>query len=177
VEVVGPSRDASIRVIVSADSDCPTLTADGQPLKMRVRAEPGQMFTEGDLPPPAHFPVRVCEVNAPEGKAKVLLEGNEMPLPRADIQRIIVFGDTGCRIKKRKNHKTATTPTNGLTLRCQRTQRRLTQIWSFTLATIYIGNLVVYQHARTRAPATIGKCGIRISSHHQPHFSLPPLGS
>ena len=102
VEVVGPSRDASIRVIVSADSDCPTLTADGQPLKMRVRAEPGQMFTEGDLPPPAHFPVRVCEVNAPEGKAKVLLEGNEMPLPRADIQRIIVFGDTGCRIKKKK---------------------------------------------------------------------------
>jgi hypothetical protein len=41
------------------------------------------------------------------------------------------------------NHKTATIPTNGLTLRWQRMQRRLTQIWSFTLATIYIGNLVV----------------------------------
>jgi hypothetical protein len=102
VELVGPSREASIRVIVSDDADCPTLTADGQPLKMRVRAEPGQMFTEGDLPPPANFPVRVCEVNAPEGKAKVLLDGNAMPLPRADIQRIVVVGDTGCRIKRKK---------------------------------------------------------------------------
>ena len=36
VELVGPSRDASIRVIVSDDSDCPTLTADGQPLKIRL---------------------------------------------------------------------------------------------------------------------------------------------
>jgi len=112
VELVGPGRDASIRVIVSDDSDCPTLTADGQPLKMRVRAEPGQMFTEGDFPPPAHFPVRVCEVNAPEGQAKVVLEGNEMPLPRADIRRIVVFGDTGCRIKKKKKPQDCDDPDN-----------------------------------------------------------------
>lgn len=102
VELIGPGRDASIRVIVSNDAGCPTLTADGEPLAMRVRAGPDPIFSEGDLPPRAEFPVRVCEVTAPEGKAQVLLEGNALPLPRADIQRIVVFGDTGCRIKKKK---------------------------------------------------------------------------
>jgi len=30
----------------------------------------------------------------------VLLDGNALSLPRAEIQRIVVFGDTGCRIKE-----------------------------------------------------------------------------
>jgi hypothetical protein len=49
VELIGPGRDASIRVIVSNDAGCPTLTADGESLAMRVRAEPGPIFTEGDF--------------------------------------------------------------------------------------------------------------------------------
>ena len=49
VELVRPGREASIRVIIADNADCPALTADGQPLKMRVRAQPGQMFTEGGM--------------------------------------------------------------------------------------------------------------------------------
>src|SRR5262245_45633026 len=98
VEFTGPGREASIRVIVSGDAGCPTLTADGEPLEMRVRAEPGPIFSEGDLPPSGDFPVRICELTAPKGKARVLLDGRALPLPSADIKRIVVFGDTGCRI-------------------------------------------------------------------------------
>ena len=32
VQLIGPGRQASIRVIVPGDASCPTLTADGEPL-------------------------------------------------------------------------------------------------------------------------------------------------
>jgi predicted phosphodiesterase len=101
VELVGPGRQASIRVVVDKDANCPTLTADGQPLAMQVRAEPGPLLREGKLPPAADFPVRVCEVAAPEAK-RVQWGDKPLPLPAAEIRRIVVFGDTGCRIKKNK---------------------------------------------------------------------------
>jgi predicted phosphodiesterase len=102
VELVGPGRHASIRAIVSNDADCPTLSVDGAPLRMQVRADPGPIFPNSDLPGSDDFPVLVCEVAAPAGNAQVLFEGNALPLPRADIRRIVMFGDTGCRIKKKK---------------------------------------------------------------------------
>jgi hypothetical protein len=102
VQLVGPGRQASIRAIVSGGASCPTLTADGEPLAMRVRAEPGPIFSEGKLPPRADFPVKVCETIAPEGKKRLLLDDKPLPLPAADIRRIAVFGDTGCRIKNNK---------------------------------------------------------------------------
>jgi predicted phosphodiesterase len=102
VQIVGPDRDASIRVIVPDGADCPTLTANGAPLQMQSRAETGPIFPNSDVPGGEDFPVRVCEVAAPTGNAHVLLEGEALPLPRTDIGRIVMFGDTGCRIKKKK---------------------------------------------------------------------------
>src|SRR5215831_9485221 len=102
VELVGPGREASVRSIVSADANCPTLDADGQPLPMKVRAEPSPLFSDAPTTPLASFPVRVCEVMISQGVSRVLLENEPLPLPRADISRIVVFGDTGCRIKEAK---------------------------------------------------------------------------
>jgi hypothetical protein len=110
VELTGPGREVSIRVIVSGDSNCPTLTVDDKLLEMLVRAEPGPIFSEGNLPPSANFPVRVCELTVPEGTANVLLDGKALPLPRADIKRIVVFGDTGCRIKGKKRPQNCDDP-------------------------------------------------------------------
>jgi predicted phosphodiesterase len=101
VQLVGPGRDASIRVITDG-APCPTLKADGADLPMQVRAKPGPLFKPGTDVPPASFPVRVCEVTAPPGKASILLDGKALPLPPADIRRVVVFGDTGCRINKKK---------------------------------------------------------------------------
>jgi Calcineurin-like phosphoesterase len=105
VELVGPGRQASIRAIVSNGAGCPTLTVDGVPLRMQVRADPGPIFPNSDVPGGDDFPVLVCEVAAPAGNVQVLLEGNSLPLPRADVRRIVMFGDTGCRIKKKKMQK------------------------------------------------------------------------
>jgi predicted phosphodiesterase len=105
VELIGPGRHASIRAIVSNGAGCPTLTVNGVPLRMQIRADPGPIFPNSDVPGGEDFPVRVCEVAAPAGNLQVLLEGNALPLPRTDIRRIVMFGDTGCRIKKKKVQK------------------------------------------------------------------------
>src|SRR6516225_6345725 len=74
VELIGPGRQASIRAIVSNGAGCPTLTVDGVPLRMQVRADPGSIFPNSDVPGGEDFPVRVCEMAAPAGNAQVLLE-------------------------------------------------------------------------------------------------------
>jgi predicted phosphodiesterase len=98
VELIGPGSEASIRAVVPAEADCPAVIADGEPIPMRVRADPGPLFPPGKTPG-AEFPVRVCELIAPRGKTSLTLEGLKLPLPVADPQRIVIFGDTGCRMK------------------------------------------------------------------------------
>jgi hypothetical protein len=101
VQLDGPGRDASIRVITD-EAQCPTLNADGADLRMQVRAAPGPLFKPGTDAPPASFFVSTCEVIVPPGKSSILLDGKSLPLPPADFRRIVVFGDTGCRINKKK---------------------------------------------------------------------------
>ena len=101
VELVG-QNNSSIRVIVSAEDTCPAILVDGESRQMQVRAEPGPIFPAGDSQPSARFPVRVCEMATPRGPSNILLEGRRLPLPAAELRRIVVFGDTGCRIKRDK---------------------------------------------------------------------------
>ena len=101
VQLVGPGRDASIRVITD-DTRCPTLKADGANLPMQVRAAPRPLFKPGTEAPPASFLILTCEVMAPSGTSSIVLDGQRLPLAPADIRRIVVFGDTGCRINKKK---------------------------------------------------------------------------
>ena len=65
---------------------------------MNVRAEPGRSF--GNVGP-APFPVRSCEVAVPGDAVAAVLDGKALPLPRPNPQRIVVFGDTGCRLASR----------------------------------------------------------------------------
>ena len=100
VQLVGRDGAASIRAITDG-ATCPSLSVDGTAVRMRVRAEPGPLFADASSLPHADFPIRVCEAAA-EPKTKVVLDGKDLPVPRSDIRRIVVFGDTGCRIKKKK---------------------------------------------------------------------------
>jgi predicted phosphodiesterase len=100
VQLIGPGGEASIRAITDA-AQCPDLSVDGKATQMRVRAEPGPLFADADSLPSADFPVRACEA-ATQAPSQVLLDGKDLPVPRTDIRRIVVFGDTGCRIKKEK---------------------------------------------------------------------------
>jgi len=92
---LGPDGASSVRAIT--DDGCPQVTFDGTPTPMAVRAEPGQKI---DNVKPAAFPVRSCEVAVPPGAVAATLDGKPLPLARANPQRILVFGDTGCRLDR-----------------------------------------------------------------------------
>jgi hypothetical protein len=83
---LGP-RGAEIRAVVDGDA-CPSVDVDGasQPMRPRARAD-------------GAFPVTVCRLAVPPGASHARLDGRLLPLPRAAPQRILIFGDTGCRVK------------------------------------------------------------------------------
>jgi hypothetical protein len=91
---LGPDGASSIRAIT--EEACPSVTIDGTAVPMTVRAEPGQSF--GNVKP-AQFPVRGCELAVPSAAISAILDGKPLPLPRPNPQRIVIFGDTGCRLK------------------------------------------------------------------------------
>jgi predicted phosphodiesterase len=70
---------------------------DGNPAMMNARAEPGLQIENLK---PAAFPVRSCELPVPPGAVAATLDGKALPLPRPNPQRIVIFGDTGCRIAR-----------------------------------------------------------------------------
>jgi hypothetical protein len=51
------------------------------------------------LSKPSDFPVTVCEANLPRGVRAASVIGRALPLPKAEVRRILVIGDTGCRLK------------------------------------------------------------------------------
>ncbi len=73
--------------LVTEATVCPTLhTAHGD-TPMRERASPSDKF------------LRVCSALLPVGVSDVSVGGMPLPTPVAAPQRILVLGDTGCRIK------------------------------------------------------------------------------
>jgi hypothetical protein len=84
---LGPSSKAVARVVVESESDCPSLLADHAGIRMTPR-----------LPVPDGFKL-VCEAAIPSGTRKLLLDGRALPAPVQNPKRIVVIGDTGCRIK------------------------------------------------------------------------------
>jgi Calcineurin-like phosphoesterase len=74
--------------LVTDDPACPALIADGKSLPMTERAPPSQAF-----------PVRVCVAVIPSGAQHISAGGLELPVPIAQPHHIVLFGDTGCRLK------------------------------------------------------------------------------
>jgi len=97
--VLGASGQAYVRALVAAAS-CPELLADGVPVPMQTRAEPGVAPLRPHQGKPADFPIRACEAPLPAGAHAATVAGRPLPLPVARVQRIVVLGDTGCRIKQ-----------------------------------------------------------------------------
>jgi hypothetical protein len=67
---------------------CPTAEIDGVAAPMTPRAAPD-----------AAFPILVCAIGVPRSAARVSIDGHALPPPHARADRIIVLGDTGCRLK------------------------------------------------------------------------------
>lgn len=105
--VLGEGGALVARAITRAP-ECPQLIADGSVLAMRLRAGPSlvpQRMTAStpDLSKPSDFPVRVCELAIPRGTRHATIDGRALPLPHREIRRIVMIGDTGCRLKAKDN--------------------------------------------------------------------------
>jgi len=98
---MAPGGGSVVRVL-TLDGACPALEVDGTVTAMTQRAAPAA------LPPRANkagvaagvtFASRVCEWTLPRSAQHANLAGQTLPLPRPRIDRIVLIGDTGCRLK------------------------------------------------------------------------------
>ena len=73
---------------ITDKSDCPAATINGAPAAMAKRSEPGP-----------HYPMLVCALPLPRTTTAVTVDGFPLPLPVSRPNRILLIGDTGCRLK------------------------------------------------------------------------------
>ncbi|HXN32799.1 MAG TPA: metallophosphoesterase, partial [Polyangiaceae bacterium] len=117
VELTGPNGSnglagnvAIARAITEASSPdgganpCPTITiSGGAPVQMNLRAASTTSLAlrSVNTPPakPALFPVSSCEYQLPSGATSAVVSGQSLPLPKANPTKIVVLGDTGCRLQ------------------------------------------------------------------------------
>ncbi|MFO1312595.1 MAG: metallophosphoesterase [Burkholderiales bacterium] len=100
--VLGPEGAPMARVI-TARGLCPALDVDGKTVAMTVRmpaatipVRPSRM----DLPAPkaSVFPVTTCEAAIPADAVRASVDGESLPLLKPSPRRVVILGDTGCRI-------------------------------------------------------------------------------
>ncbi len=101
---------------ITAAGTCPTITLNGgtaQAMNTRIAAAtiPVRTTVSTAFGPtyskPSAFPVQTCELYLPAGTTSAVVnaalaggtQGITLPLPKANIQRIVVIGDTGCRMQ------------------------------------------------------------------------------
>lgn len=102
--VMGESGTAVVRVLTT-DAQCPVIRFDTREVRMEPRAVPGSMPLRPTISAaadskPSDFPIRICEKSIPPDARKATIGDILLPLPAAEIKRIVVIGDTGCRLKK-----------------------------------------------------------------------------
>lgn len=81
------------RAVVSGTS-CPLIVVNSQAANMAERAAPS-----------ANFPGRVCEQNVPVD-ASISIEDKPLAVPTSHPKKIVIVGDTGCRIEVKNSGKT-----------------------------------------------------------------------
>ena len=102
--VLGENGIAVARILTN-EMQCPVIVFDGQHVQMELRAEPATMPLRATRSAPADskpadFPIRICEKEIPLNTKHAMIGDVSLPLPRTEIKRIVVIGDTGCRLKK-----------------------------------------------------------------------------
>jgi len=105
--VQGEGQNAIVRALTRA-ATCPAVSWDEQPhRRMDVRAAAATPALRGDNAQkdskPSAFDVLTCEAKWPKGALRGRVAGQEVPAPRAQIKRIVLIGDTGCRMKASEN--------------------------------------------------------------------------
>ncbi len=87
---VGEGGQAIARVVVNGPQDCPSIEIDGRSQTMPLR-EP----VPGGLRP-------ACQFMIPASAKSASVNGQALVLPRPNPSRVVILGDTGCRIKDKR---------------------------------------------------------------------------
>jgi hypothetical protein len=82
--MVGETQE--IRVI--ATDSCPSAEVDGTAVPLALRSAADQ-----------DFPVLTCQALVPKGAQRLTVDGRSLAALAAEVKRIVVLGDTGCRLK------------------------------------------------------------------------------
>lgn len=106
--VLGEQGQAVARV-VTTDMVCPVLTQDGQAQMMTARADAATIpqrktASSANDSKPSAFPVLTCEATLSPTTKSASVSGRELPLPQPVAKKIVVIGDTGCRMKLADNY-------------------------------------------------------------------------
>jgi len=111
--VVLGENGARIARVVTTAATCPELDAVGadgrrQSLALSLRQPAGTVPTRGRSEAgspgkPSVFPVSVCEAVVPSDIVRVRSDDVALPLPPSRVDRMVVIGDTGCRLKQSEN--------------------------------------------------------------------------
>ena len=99
---------ARVARVITPQTSCPGMTVDGQSAAMAPRAPAGTVALRTTISPPTDskpstFDGLVCEATIPATAKTAAVAGRNLPLPPAVIRRVVVIGDTGCRIKTLDN--------------------------------------------------------------------------
>ena len=94
------------RALTDAAS-CPSLRWRGGSAVMRTRSQPATIpartgGAQAEVKP-AEFAQRSCEVAVPAGASELQIGRVSLPPPPTQIERIVLVGDTGCRMKQSEN--------------------------------------------------------------------------
>jgi hypothetical protein len=73
--------------VVTESAACPEMVVGERRLPMELRAGPDNAFAN-----------RVCAAPLPSGPGSVTVAGIELPRPKARPDRLVIFGDSGCRL-------------------------------------------------------------------------------
>lgn len=98
--VAGPGW--AVRAL-TGEAECPALRWDGGSATMQPRSAPGdEPPPPGNTQPerkPTRFVLRACEAAWPAGASRVQVGAVTLNAPATELLRIVVIGDTGCRLK------------------------------------------------------------------------------
>jgi hypothetical protein len=84
--LLGP--DGVVARVITVEPNCPEIKIDGTSSAMQMRAAPD-----------TDFPVTVCDAVIPLTAQEVRVLDRQLKLPKAKPERVLVLGDTGCRLK------------------------------------------------------------------------------
>jgi len=107
---IGANNQAIARLLTPY-TVCPAITVDGVTSAMTVRALPATLplrttstdatltaaMTSGNSKP-SIFTTTTCEFLLPAGASAATVAGIRLPLPKPVVNRVLIIGDTGCRI-------------------------------------------------------------------------------